>query len=98
MYLAFVSPVFFFCLLCCVSCHFCVVIMDAHKVELGPRVRPRLMVVLPQTLSVWGQVLFILMDHNGKQIEWSEGVSSVNGCFNPNCWLGSCFYLDGSQR
>ena len=28
--------------------------MDAHKVELGPRVRPRLMVVLPQTLSVWG--------------------------------------------
>ena len=39
--------------------------MDAHKVELGPRVRPRLMVVLPQTECL-GQLLFILMDHKGK--------------------------------
>ena len=38
--------------------------MDAHKVELGPRVRPRLMVVLPQTVG-WA-VAFILMDHKGK--------------------------------
>ena len=58
-----VSPVFLFCLLCCVSCHFCAVIMDAHKVELGPRVRPRLMVVLPQTLSVWDRCFYL----NGSQ-------------------------------
>ena len=36
-----------------------VAIMDAHKVELGPRVRPRLMVVLPK-LRVFGAVAFYL--------------------------------------
>ena len=43
---------------------FFVAIMDAHKVELGPRVRPRLMVALTQTVG-W-VVAFILMDHKGK--------------------------------
>ena len=38
---------------------FCVVIVDSHKVELGPRVCPRLMVVLPQTLFVWAVAFYL---------------------------------------
>ena len=43
----------------------CVAMVDAHKVEQGPRVCPRLMVVLTQTLFVWA-VAFFLLDHKGK--------------------------------
>ena len=42
----------------------CVAMVDAHKVEQGPRVCPRLMVVLTQTLFVWA-VAFFLLDHKG---------------------------------
>ena len=31
----------------------CVAMVNAHKVEQGPRVCPRLMVVLTETLFVW---------------------------------------------
>ena len=43
----------------------CVAMVDAHKVEQGPRVCPRLMVVLTQTPFVWAICTFLL-DHKGK--------------------------------
>ena len=43
----------------------CVAMVDAHKVEQGPRVGPRLMVVLTQTPFVWAICIFLL-DHKGK--------------------------------
>ena len=45
----------------------CVAMVDAHshKVEQGPRVCPRLMVVLTQTPFVWAICIFLL-DHKGK--------------------------------
>ena len=68
----------------------CVATVDAHKVEQGPRVCPQLMVVLTQTLS--GQLHFSCWITRLSIFQWPEGVSSVNGCFNPNSvCLGSCF-------
>ena len=58
----------------------CVAMVDAHKVEQGPRVCPRLMVVLTQTLFVWA-VAFFLLDHRVSIFQWPEGVLSVNGYF-----------------
>ena len=49
---------------------------------------PRLMVVLTQTL--FGQLLFIFLDHKGKYFHRPEDVSSVNGGFSPNF---VCFIL-----
>ena len=43
----------------------CVAMVDAHKVEQGPRMYPRLMVVLTQTPFVWAICIFLL-DHKGK--------------------------------
>ena len=43
----------------------CVAMVDAHKVEQGPRVCPRLMVVLTQTPFVWAICIFLLY-HKGK--------------------------------
>ena len=42
-----------------------VAMVDAHKVEQGSRVCPRLMVVLTQTL-LFGQFALFLLDHKGK--------------------------------
>ena len=42
----------------------CVAMVDAHKVEQGPRACPWLMVVLTQTVFVWA-VAFFLLDHKG---------------------------------
>ena len=56
----------------------CVAMVNAHKVEQGPRVCLRLMVVLTQTICL-GSCIFLL-DHKGI-FQWPEGVSSVNGCF-----------------
>ena len=50
----------------------CVAMVDAHKVEQGPRVCPRLMVVLTQTLFVWA-VAFFLLDHKGKYFSVARG-------------------------
>ena len=70
----------------------CVAMVDAHKVEQGARVCPRLMVVLTQTLFVWAAA-FIFSDHKGKYFHRPEDVSSVNGCFNPNSVWAVCFTL-----
>ena len=50
----------------------CVAMVNAHKVEQGPRVCPRLMVVLAQTLFVWA-VAFFLLDHKGKYFSMARG-------------------------
>ena len=50
----------------------CVAMANAHKVEQGPRVCPRLMVVLTQTLFVW-TVAFFLLDHKGKYFSMARG-------------------------
>ena len=75
----------------------CIAMVNAHKVEQGPRVCPRLMVVLTQTLFVWA-VAFSY---------WITKVSIFYGprvrprlmvVFNPNSvCLGSCIFLVGSQ-
>ena len=46
--------------------------VDAHKVEHGPRVCPRLMAVLTQTLFVW-VVAFFLFDHKDKYFSMARG-------------------------
>ena len=53
--------------------------VDAHKVEQGPMVCPRLMVVLTQTL--FGQLHFSCWITRVSIFQGPEGVSSVNGCF-----------------
>ena len=58
----------------------CVAMVNAHKLEQGPRVCPRLMVVLTQTLFVWA-VAFSYWITKVSIFQWPEGVSSVNGCF-----------------
>ena len=50
----------------------CVAMVDAHKVEQGPRVGPRLTVVLTQTLFVWA-VAFFWLDHKGKYFSMARG-------------------------
>ena len=58
----------------------CVAMVDAHKVEQGPRVCPRLMarvcprlmVVLTQTPFVWAICIFLL-DHKGKYFSMARG-------------------------
>ena len=57
-----------------------VAMVNAHKVEQGPRVCLRLMVVLTQTLFVWA-VAFSYWITRVSSFQWPEGVSSVNGCF-----------------
>ena len=46
--------------------------VDAHKVEQGHRLCPRLMVVLIQTLFVWA-IAFFLLDHKGKYFSMARG-------------------------
>ena len=58
----------------------CVVMVNAHKVEQGPRVCPQLMVVLTQ-LCLFGQLHFSYWITGVSIFQWPEGVSSVNGCF-----------------
>ena len=50
----------------------CVAMVNAHQVEQSPRVCPRLMVVLTQTLFVW-TVAFFLLDHRGKYFLMARG-------------------------
>ena len=50
----------------------CIAMVDAHKVEQGPRVCPRLMVVLTQTLFVRA-IAFFLLDHKGKYFSMTRG-------------------------
>ena len=50
----------------------CVAMVDAHKVEQGPRVCPQLMVVLTLTLFVW-EIVFFLLDHKGKYSSLTRG-------------------------
>ena len=50
----------------------CSKMVDAHKVEQGPRVCPRLMVVLTQTPFVWAICIFLL-DHMGKYFSMARG-------------------------
>ena len=50
----------------------CVGMVDAHKVEQGTRVCPRLVVVLTQTLFVWA-IAFFLLDHKGKYFSMAQG-------------------------
>ena len=49
----------------------CVAMVNAHKVEQGPRVCPRLMVVLTQTICL-GSCIFLL-DHKGKYFSMARG-------------------------
>ena len=58
----------------------CVAMVNAHKVEQCPRVCPRLMVVLTQTLFVW-VVASSYWITRVSIFQWPEGMSSVNGCF-----------------
>ena len=65
LYLAFVCPLCFYFFVSCVCSllfylSIFVAIVDAHKVEQGPRVCPRLMVVLTQTLFVWAICIFLV--------------------------------------
>ena len=63
--------VFFVFIFACCACSLlfymsiCVAMVNAHKVENGPSVCARLMVVLTQTLFVWA-VAFFLLNHKGK--------------------------------
>ena len=50
----------------------CVAMVDAHKVEQGQRVCPRLMVVLTQTPFIWAISIFLL-DHKGKYFSMARG-------------------------
>ena len=50
----------------------CVAMVDAHKVEQGPRVCPWLMVVLTRTPFVWAICIFLL-DHKGKYFSVARG-------------------------
>ena len=71
----------------------CVAMVNAHKVEQGLRVCPRLMVVLTQTL--FGQLHFSYWITGESIFQWPEDVSSVNGCFNANSvWAVAFFLLD----
>ena len=68
---------FVFIFACCVCSllfylSICVAMVDAHKVEQGPRVCPRLMVVLTQTLFVWA-IAFFLLDHKGEYFSMARG-------------------------
>ena len=102
LYLAFLCPLcFYFLPSVCVFLLFylsiCVAMADAHKVEQGQRVCPRLMVVLIQTLFAWAICIFSCWITRVNIFQWPEGVSSVNGCFNPNSVrLGNLhfFFLD----
>ena len=58
----------------------CVAMVNADKVEQGPRVCPRLMVVVNQILFVWA-VAFSYWITRVSIFQWPEGVPSVNGCF-----------------
>ena len=49
--------------------------VDAHKVEQGPRVCPRLLVVSNQTLFVWA-IAFFLLDNKGKYFSMALRVCS----------------------
>ena len=49
-----------------------VAMVNVLKVEQGPRVCSRLMVVLTQTLFVWA-VAFFLLDHRGKYFSMARG-------------------------
>ena len=74
LYLAFVCPLCFFSFCVCSLLFYlsiCVAMVDAHKVEQSPRVCPRLMVVLTQTLFVWA--ICILLDHKGKYFSMARG-------------------------
>ena len=78
VYLAFLCALcFYFLPSVCVFLLFylsiCVAMADAHKVEQGPRVCPRLMVVLTQTLFVWAICIFFLLDHKGKYFSMARG-------------------------
>ena len=46
--------------------------VDAHKVEQGPRVCPRLMVVLTQT-PFFGAICIFLLDHKGEYFSMARG-------------------------
>ena len=76
LFLAFVCPLCFYFASCVCSLLFCmsicVAMVGAHQVEQGPRVCPRLMVVLTQTLFVWA-VAFFLLDHKGKYFSVARG-------------------------
>ena len=50
----------------------CVAMVNAYKVEQGPGVCPRLMVVLTQTLFVWA-VAFFLLDKRSKYFSMAQG-------------------------
>ena len=50
----------------------CAAMVDAHKVEQGPRLCPRLMIDLTQTLFVWA-IAFFLLDHKGKYSSMDRG-------------------------
>ena len=70
----------------------CVAMVNAHKVEQGPWVCPRLMVVLTRTLFVWA-VAFSYRITRVSIFQWPEGVSSVNGCFKPKlCLFGQLHF------
>ena len=58
----------------------CVAMVNAHKVEQGPRVCPQLMVVLTK-LCLLGQLHFSCWITGVSIFQWPEGVSLVNGCF-----------------
>ena len=68
---------FVFIFACCVCSllfymSICVAMVNAHKVEQGPRVCPRLMVALTQALFVWA-VAFFLLDHKSKYFSMARG-------------------------
>ena len=73
LYLAFVCPLLFFASSVCSLLFYlsiCVTMVDAHKVEQGPRVCPRLMVVLTQTMFVWAICKFLV---KGKYFSMARG-------------------------
>ena len=70
LYLAFVCLLSFIFTSCVCSLLFylsiCVAMVDAHKVEQGPRMCPRLMVVFNPNSVCLGNLHFFLLDHKGK--------------------------------
>ena len=70
------SSLFFYFLpvVCVLYCYLsiCIAMVDAHKVEQGPMVCHRSMVVLTQTPFAWAISIFLL-DHMGKYFSMARG-------------------------
>ena len=86
-------------MVCVLYCYLsiCVAMVDAHKVEQGSRVCPRLMVVLTQTPFVWAICIFLL-DHKGEYFSMARGCPRLMVVLTRTLFIWAiCIFLVGSQ-